>query len=135
MAVSVVEAAIDVPPEYGEVPIAFLVRSQLRVERSPGGLEGIWLVEEWVEPYLKVYDAYRGEGPVRWSERFDVLRWGVPSAFDGPRRIGGAVLAWDTPGVNMLEDRHDLVVFWDLQVHPDHRGRGAGRRLFDRVVV
>lgn len=49
---------------------------------------------------------------------------GVLSAFDGPSRVGGAVVAWRTPGADMLEGRDDLAVLWDIRVHPEYRGRG-----------
>lgn len=46
------------------------------------------------------------------------------------RRVGSAVVAWDTPGVDMLEGRPDLAVLWDLRVAPAWRGRGIGAALF-----
>ena len=59
---------------------------------------------------------------------------GVLSAFDGPSRVGGAVVAWRTPGADMLEGRDDLAVLWDIRVHPEYRGRGIGARLFRRAA-
>ena len=44
--------------------------------------------------------------------------------------MGGAVVAYDTPGVYMLEGRRDLAVLWDIRVAPPVRGRGVGRALF-----
>ena len=35
----------------------------------------------------------------------------------------------------MLAGRDDLAALWDLRVHPDHRRRGVGRRLFDRAAA
>ena len=52
------------------------------------------------------------------------------AAFSGGERVGGAVLAFDTPGVSMLEERRDLTVMWDLRVHPDHWRKGVGTVLF-----
>lgn len=121
---------------YGEVSIAFLVRSRYEVEPIDHGLGGWTLTEEPVErPYTKDYDQGDGEGPASWAERFDVSRWGVVSAFEGKQRIGGAVIAFDTPGVHMLEGRPDLAVLWDIRVHPDYRRRGIGSRLFPRIVA
>ena len=132
---SIVEESAAVLPEYGLVPIAFWVRSRLRVELVHGGLGGVLLVEEQVDPYLKDYDDIRGEGPAYWLETFDLSRWGVLSAFEGSQRIGGAVVAWNTPAANMLEGRDDLAALWDLRVHPEHRGRGIGHQLFDCAVA
>ena len=44
--------------------------------------------------------------------------------------MGAATVAYNTPGVHMLEERSDLTVLWDLRVHPDFRGQGIGARLF-----
>lgn len=120
---------------YGVVPIAFWVRSRFRVEKVRGGLGGLTLVEERVDPYLKDYDDIPGEGPTSWQDAFDLSRWGILSAFEGPSRIGGAVVAWNTPAVRMLEGRADLAMLWDLRVHPEHRSRGIGRKLFDSAAT
>ncbi|MEO7658258.1 MAG: GNAT family N-acetyltransferase [Pyrinomonadaceae bacterium] len=90
-------------------------------------------MEEPVESYHKDYDAH--ERPSTWRSRFDTSNWGIFAAFDGENRIGGATAAWKTPYLEMLEDRDDLVCLWDLRVHPGHRNRGVGRRLFESVVA
>ena len=51
----------------------------------------------------------------------------------GPVRgtlVGGAFVAFNTIGVQMLEDRSDLAVLWDLRVSPEMRRRGVGSALF-----
>jgi ribosomal protein S18 acetylase RimI-like enzyme len=130
----VIEERPETLCEYGRVPIAFEVRSRLRVEPVRGGLCGLSLVEEEIDPYVKDYDAIEGEGPTRWPERFDLSRWGIFSAVEGERRVGGAVVAWNTPGVDLLRGRDDLAVLWDLRVHPEYRERGVGTLLFDHAV-
>ena len=119
--------------QYSQVPIAFWVRSQLRVELIDNGLGGIHFSEEAVTPYLKDYDALPGESPIHWPERWDVSRWGFLAAFDGRRRVGGAAIAWQTKQLYMLDERDDLAVVWDLRVHPDYRGQGVGHLLFSRA--
>jgi GNAT superfamily N-acetyltransferase len=81
-------------------------------------------------PYVKDYDAIPGEHPAGWAERFDVSRWGVTAAWVAGRRVGGAVVAFRTPGLDMLEGRDDLAVLWDIRVAPEARGRGVGSALF-----
>ena len=135
MDIEIVEESAEVLPEYGQVPIAFMVQSRLRVETVDGGLGGLRLVEEEVDPpYCKDYDAFEEEGPCRWMKRWDLANWIVLSAFAGARRVGGATVAWNTNGVNMLEGRDDLAVLWDIRVHPDCRGQGIGARLFRRAA-
>jgi len=116
------------------MPIAFEVRSRLRIEPVRRGLGGLSFVEEEIDPYVKDYDAIEGEGPASWPERFDLSRWGILSAFEGKRRVGGAVVAWNTVGVDRLRARDDLAVLWDLRVRPENRGSGIGPLLFDHLV-
>ncbi len=80
-------------------------------------------------PYVKDYDGIPGEGPSQWAGRFDISRWGFIRAESGGRIIGGAVLAFDTGDVAMLEGRSDLAVLWDIRVSPHVRGKGIGSGL------
>ncbi len=121
--------------EYGNVSIAFLVESRYRIKPIRNGLGGWLLTEEPVEhPYIKNYDAIRGEGPSRWARRFDISNWGILSAFEGPKRIGGAIIAFNTPGLYMLEGPK-LAGLWDIRVHPDYRRKGIGSLLFPQVIA
>ena len=131
----VIEESVAALADYTKVSIAYLVESRLRVEPVRNGLGGLRLVEEIVEPpYAKDYDQESGEGPTRWLKRWDISHWGVLSVFDGPRRMGGAVVAWRTPGVDMLEGRDDLAALWDIRVRPEYRRRGIGSKLFGCAV-
>ncbi len=131
----IVEEPLTRLAEHGQVPIAFEVRFRYRADPVDGGLGGIALVEEPVDPpYVKDYDRTSEEGPTRWLRRWDTSSWGLIAAYDGSKRVGGAVLARRTPNVHMLERRDDLTVLWDLRVQPDHRGTGVGRGLFEATV-
>jgi GNAT superfamily N-acetyltransferase len=120
------------PPDwqaYGTVPIAFDVDRIVDHVSRPGG--GYVLRERLVSrPYQKNYDTIPGERPERWSKRFNTSRWGVLVARADKIRVGGAVIAVDTPGVHMLEGRDDLAVLWDLRVAPEWRRKGMGKELF-----
>ena len=117
------------------VPIRFRVTSVLRIEEVDGGFGGFRLVEETLEePYVKDYDAYDPDEFTNLPKQFDLLHWAFFIAFDGDAPVGAATVAFDTPGLDMLEGRKDLAVLWDIRVHPDRRGEGIGAALFDRVV-
>jgi len=114
-----------------QIPIAFRVASVLNVSVNDGGLGGISLTEAPVDqPWVKDYDAIHNDGPSRWTKQFDLKNWGLLTAHEADRLIGGAVVAYDTPGVDMLEGRSDLAVLWDIRVADDFRYRGVGTKLF-----
>lgn len=133
---AVTEVGPECRPEYGRIPIAFMVESQFRVRELGPGL-GFGLVEEPVAPpHLKDYDALdaRTEGPSGWLARFDTSNWGFFLVRHQGQPVGGAVVAYRTPAVHMLEGRDDLAVLWDIRVHPEHRRQGIGAALFASVV-
>ena len=139
MEIEISLAGPDCLPEYATVPSAFEVRALLRPVLLDGGLGGIVLREEPVQPpYLKDYDASEEGGPEHgpegWAEEWDLSSWGFFLARHDGRCVGAAAVAFETAEVNMLEGRDDLAVLWDIRVHPDLRGRGLGRRLFRRAA-
>lgn len=128
MPIEIIEIGREQMAEYDAIPSRFEVRSVLDVELVDGGLGGILLREvPVVQPYVKDYDSY-GELPSDWPKQFDVTNWGFFLAVESGRPVGGAVMAFDTTGVFMLEARRDLSVLWDLRVRPE--ARGAGILLF-----
>jgi GNAT superfamily N-acetyltransferase len=126
----------------------FEVRSILVVEQVDNGLGGLKFREELIEkPYVKDYDSYEDQyaddsesGPESWPRHFDISNWHIYMAFsreegeEGERPLGGAAIAYNTDGVNMLEGRDDIAVLWDIRVHPDHAGKGIGTQLFNHAV-
>ena len=135
MPIEIVEQSTDLLHYYGVIPVSFTVNSQYRVDAIDQGLGGWRLTEERVEsPYVKDYDNKEDGQPTRWSKRWDTSNWVILAAFNQEVRIGGAVVAWNTPGVDMLEGRDDLAVLWDIRIHPDHCREGIGSHLFHRAT-
>jgi ribosomal protein S18 acetylase RimI-like enzyme len=121
----------DTLTEHATLPIAFVVDRILEVTPADGGMGGLAFAEAAVAtPYVKDYDAIKGEGPVRWADRFDTSNWALICARQDGARAGGAVIAWSTPGVRMLEGRDDIAVLWDIRVAPAQRCAGVGSALF-----
>jgi GNAT superfamily N-acetyltransferase len=125
------EEPIERLSEHAQISIAFLVERIFVVSSPNSGLGGIRLTEATVEkPWAKDYDAIKGEGPTRWAKRFDVSNWGLLGAYEAERRIGGAVIAFNTAEIQMIERQRDIAVLWDLRVQPDRRSAGVGSALF-----
>ena len=128
MPVKIIEVGSERLWEYASIPSKVKVTQRLEVDLVQGGLGGMLLNLVTVEkPYIKDYDAY-GEIPTDWTRKFEVSNWGLFLAKEGERLCGGAAVAFNTPGVNMLEERSDLAVLWDIRVVP--ASRGAGIPLF-----
>ncbi|HET9088736.1 MAG TPA: GNAT family N-acetyltransferase [Acidimicrobiales bacterium] len=120
--------------EHAEIPIAYLVDKILEVSVSDGGLGGIILQERAVDaPYIKDYDAIKGEGPTRWPKRFDVTNWGLIAVYESGTRVGGAVIAFKTPNLEMLGEESGVAALWDIRIRPDVRHSGIGSFLFRAV--
>jgi GNAT superfamily N-acetyltransferase len=135
MEIAVLPVNAETLIEYSEIPIRFEVRSRLAVEVVDDGMGGIVFHEEPVEPpYIKDYDSLKGEGPTRWPKRFDTSNWALFVAREVDTAVGGATVAFRTPGVNILGGREDLAVLWDIRVRPEWRRRGIGAGLFGEVV-
>ena len=129
MDIIISEEPVTALREYSGIPMAFQVEEVLEVSVEREGLGGFTLSQRKIDaPYIKDYDAL--EGPMTWSERFDLSNWQIFCAYVDDRRVGGAVVAFDTPGLIMLEGRRDLAVVWDIRVDPGYQRRGVGTALF-----
>lgn len=143
MSVKIQQVGPEDLPLYASVSIAYEVMSIYRVESVEGELSGLVLTEEPVSPYIKDYDAQaegddRPQGwgrPQGWARQFDLSKWGFFLAMDGERAAGGAAVVLNSPEVQMLENRTDLAVLWDIRVQPDQREKGIGRQLFQRAAA
>jgi ribosomal protein S18 acetylase RimI-like enzyme len=130
MNVDLREAPIETVAELGRIPIAFMVERIYDVSTA-GALERFDLSERVIDvPYLKDYDLLEGEGPSEWPNRFDIRRWGFLQVRSPAELVGGAVVAFQTPDMELLEGRSDLAVLWDIRVVPDMRRQGLGAMLF-----
>ncbi|HEX8635325.1 MAG TPA: GNAT family N-acetyltransferase [Pyrinomonadaceae bacterium] len=131
MLIEVREDSAAALAEYARIPIAFEVSEIFEVaEHAGGGGEFVLTKRRLDVPYVKDYDAPETESPAQWATRFDLSNWDFLAAYSGGKRVGGAVLAFDTPGLHMLEGRTDLCVLWDIRVAPEARGQGVGSALF-----
>lgn len=129
------DVTADTLRAHGEVSIAFTAASRFRVDIIDGGLGGVRLVEESVDPpRLHDYDAIEGESPLSWPSRWDVSGWRLFSAFDGDRRVAGAVVGKHSEGVCFLRGRRDMAGLWDIRVDHDYRRKGVGRAVFQAAA-
>jgi GNAT superfamily N-acetyltransferase len=126
---TVTEESVANLEEYAQIPMSLEVREIFQVttiESAPGRFS---LSKRSIPlPYVKDYDAL--ENPLEWSRCFDLSNWGFLVASSDGLRIGGAAMAFDTHGLEMLESRRDIAVLWDIRVSPQMRGKGVGTALF-----
>ena len=134
MTIELTEEPMTALPEYARIPTVFTVDRVLDVTDRLDGSGGCDLSERRLEvAYEKDYDAVDGDAPLHWPRRFDLSNWALFTARVAGRSVGGATVAFDTPGLTMLEGRRDLAVLWDIRVSPSARGEGVGSALFERV--
>ena len=126
----ITEEPITALADYARIPIAFEVSRIFDVETRLLNHRLVLLERPLPAPYIKDYDAIKGETPAQWPQHFDLSHWTLFSARIEGRHVGGAAIAFKTPGLKMLEGREDLAVLWDIRVSPDSRGRGIGAALF-----
>lgn len=116
--------------DYAEISISFEVESVFDVVGANDACSTYQLIEHRLaKSYLKEYDL-PGNAPADWIAKFDLSKWCLLSAWNGQHRVGGAVVAFATEGVDMLEGRDDLAVLWDLRVAPGLRRQGVATALF-----
>jgi GNAT superfamily N-acetyltransferase len=130
MSIEVSEESITTLEEYASISIAFEVSKVFDVKELRDSLSEFLLIERDLDvPYVKDYDTINEDHPLQWAKRFDVSNWGMFVARDKGKRVGGTVVAFDTPGVEMLEGRRDLAVLWDIRVSPEVRHQRLGSAL------
>jgi GNAT superfamily N-acetyltransferase len=135
MRIEVTEESLASLAEYARIQTAFEVRRVLDVTTPGDALGGLLLTERTLDvPYIKNYDDMEGDAPLEWASRFDLSSWGLLFARVDGTLVGGAAIAFDTPGLHQLEDRRDVAVLWDIRVAPEMRGQGVGGALFRAVV-
>jgi GNAT superfamily N-acetyltransferase len=132
MQVEIQEESVAWLDEHARISIAFKVQSALALTIVNHGLGGLRLDERQLNaPYVKDYDRLPNCHPSEWSTQFDVANWGFFSATSEGAAVGGAVVAWTSPSLEILEGRTDLGVIWDVRVSPAMRRRGIAAQLFD----
>lgn len=129
MRIEIAEESAASLAEYARVPIAFEIRSVFDVS-APSEDSGDFVLSERpvAVPTIKDYDL-TAERPLDYEKHFDLSNWALFGAHVGGARVGGAAVAFRSPGVEMLEGRDDLAVLWDIRVAPDMRGNGVGTAL------
>lgn len=118
--------------DHGAIPISFTATS--RVILGDGEVDETDLSETAIEPRYKDYDENPENRPTTLAVRFDVSNWILIAAYSDGKRIGGAIVARDCPGYDLLEGGKDLAHIVDIRVHPAYRGLGAGRAIVARCM-
>ncbi len=112
--------------KYGNIPFKYITDIILKLEKIDNGFGGLLL-----SPQKLHYEKDFGNRVSHWEEMFDLTNWKIFGAYDEGTLIAGCVIATKTDNVNMLENRDDLVVLWDLRVAEQYKHQGIGQNLFN----
>lgn len=118
---------------YRSIPNSFQVSSILRLETIGNEIGGFRLVEEPVKsPYTRFTNSADNDNPQAWAKEFDLSYWGIFVALDQKdAALGEAAVALNSQVYPIDRfQRPDLAVLWDIRVHPQYRGKGIGKSLF-----
>ena len=120
--------------EYASVPIGFTVDETFDEDAIAALLRGQPAAPTPIAmPYSKNYDQYSNNHPTDWAKSFDLARWTIFAAYLRDQRVGGAILVFDDPQMELLSDCPDCGVIWDIRVKPEMRGEGIGSALLRAV--
>lgn len=128
-----IESDKSILDDYVKVPMSYKVESIYEVISKDDGLAGYDITEKQVDkPYIKDYDE-GADDPFKWIKSRDTSKWVYFVIYDNKKPVAGAIVAFDTEGIRMLDGRDDIAVLWDIRVHPDYRSKGLGKWLIDKA--
>jgi len=114
--------------KYDEISFYYETTKKYDIEKIDKGLSGFNIKLVDVEFFRKEFDAKTSN----WINYFgDLSNWKTYVAYDNNKLIGGCVIATKTPECNMLENREDLAVLWDIRVEKEYQKKGIGQELFN----
>lgn len=152
MNIRIEDVGLEKLDDYTKIRSFFYIDYIYQVKKINDGLGGILLEKSKIEgredkniienkslywdekssKYIKNYDME--ENVFQWKKDFGMEKWGVLIAYDEEKPVGGATIAFNTKGVNMLSGRKDMTVLWDIRVEDSYKGKGIGSKLFKKAV-
>ena len=116
---------------YDTIISKYSTRKKYEIRKINRGLNGFEMKLIDVDLYEKTFDGNSS----KWLAYFnDLSNWKIYVAKEGEKLVAGCVVATKTKGCNMLEDRDDLAVLWDIRVLEKYKHQGIGQHLFDMAV-
>jgi len=133
MQIEIAEEPASFLTEYARIPISFEVDRFFEVVTAEKPGEFILTERAVGAPSVKDYDAVQENGPIFLQGRFDISNWGVFSARLAGQIVAGAIVAFQSAEMEMLDGRDDLALLWDIRVAPEARRKGIGAALLGAV--
>lgn len=134
MNIDIAEEPSSFLAQYAQISIRFQVIRTLEVTRRADADGTLTLAERAASsPFEKDYDAAEENGPLWWQAHFDLSKWGIFSARVEGQLVAGAIVAFRSLEIAMLEGRGDLALLWDIRVAREVRGEGIGSALLEAV--
>ena len=122
------EISVEQLGEYGSISFYYKTNKKYQLKKVNNGLGGINL------ELIDVIEFYKdfGSNVDHWKEMFDLSNWKFFAAYNEHNEmIAGCTVATKTNNCNMLENRDDLAVLWDIRVLDEYKHKGIGQKLFD----
>ena len=69
------------------------------------------------------------EHPEAWKTFITMRNFKMFGIYEENRLAAAMSLVHDNPSVRMLDGREDVLLVWDLRVHPDYQRKGYGKAL------
>jgi GNAT superfamily N-acetyltransferase len=115
---------------YETIGIGYQIDSRVVLEALKSSA-GAVIREVPITPRWKEYDLSVLDRPTNLHATWDISNWAIFGARRGDEWLGGAIVARDTPELDLLEGRTDLALIVDIRVRRDARGNHVGKALFE----
>ncbi|MFP4078286.1 MAG: GNAT family N-acetyltransferase [Candidatus Izemoplasmataceae bacterium] len=112
--------------DYASIPMRIEGESVYRLIK-PGPLT-FSLKKETTEEFG--YDV-NDEEPGAWKKFISMRNFRMVGIRYDDQVVAAMSLVHDNTTVRMLEGRKDVLLIWDLRVHPDHKRKGYGKALIE----
>lgn len=117
--------------KYDQISFGYKTNKKYKITKINRGLGGFNIKLVDTPYYEKIFDTKTS----KWKKYFkDLSNWKIYVAKDNDKLIAGCVIATKTSDCDMLENRTDLAVLWDIRVEEHYQHKNIGQTLFNMAL-